>query len=349
MNDFVTGLKLSFKALSAWSAIDDAVTDQYIITSADHDLVAFFEGNHPDFLKLTSGDITGLTVHAVLYEYYVHDGTGTILLDDLTHDPIPVRGVIFRYVGGGTSSESASYLKLVSDPDFFDDDRVEVDTAHMVGENTLIVKDALVEMRWNHLEGFKDNKVQFDVSGVVKSAKKLIAVHKGLSALPSLEGRLNAVKQSQLSYESAMESSLSLEDKVTFATLTAGKNAILADLTAAIADYEDFRKELQKKQSLQMMEFFLSAASIMASAANSAASKVKFEEMQQDWKALNDKLDAVSEQASALSTKVNAISSQLDAWEKPIPEVYNIMTINVLVPSVHEDVFEPVPMAGPNE
>lgn len=346
MATFLQALQWAYKGVTGAFKLEAAVSEAYIQTAADKQLAAFFEANHPDFVKLTSGEVTSLTAHAVLYEYLLLDPDGDVMLDFETHDPIRVRGVIFRYVGAGTSASSATYLKIVEDPDFFASSIVNEDASDIVGQKAYGIKTALAELRWDHTNGFGEPVVITDVEDVVKSAKEQISLHTKLSSLPSLDGRLSAVKQAQLGYESAMAGSLALAEKVAFEELLTSKNTILSQLSDAVRDYENFRREVKKQQSKQMMDFFLSAASIIASAAATAAAKVDKEQMQENWKSLNEKLEAVNSKAESLGAAVNSIASQLKAWDKPIPPVYEI-NISILVPTSHEGVTPPVPMGGP--
>lgn len=330
MEVFVPGLRvtLGIKKTTDWL---DTLQTMKLKHDADPAITALLN-DFPDFKLLENGDITSLTVHVVLYDYQTDtiDGEG---------NPVFKRDFILRYVGGGTSLQSATDLKVSEDPDYFSSSAIKSDIMALTGrDNAIPVKALLAETKWNAHEGFAFKDYEEDVDHVVTEATRKADVISAIDKAPDLQRRVHIVKQAQLEYETALIASLSLKDRIRLQDSISAKNRILADLEAAVADYDAYRQDLARQQSLAVIGYLLSAASL-------AIDILDRQEQMERWGKLNERFDAIEQKIDTLGNAVSLVESEIKALGKKPSVIYQTNILNTYI--IHQNVSAPVPINGP--
>lgn len=335
-------INLAYRSVSTYLNIQDYVDEIIYEEIAHKKTLDYLSRTHPDFERLRSGEVSSLSFHVFAYKEVITDASGRPAMGDL--NPVSRHKVFTRYVGAGTSPDSAVYLRLLEESDFFDEGRI-LDEIRLEGGIVSDVGNAvLIEVSWNfEKEGFDEFQVIKDTSSIVRRAERKVGLANQMSGATSISGYVNLMTRIQRDNESAALAVAELKDKARLDEMIARKNATLSRIREAVEEYELHRSAMAREQGRQMVNFLLSAASIITSEYQSSVAKLKSDEMHKKWDGMMDRISKIERDLGTLDRQLGAVEEVMRQLKIAVHESYRINFMNYIDRLARREIFPPPP------
>ncbi|WP_299854654.1 hypothetical protein [uncultured Roseobacter sp.] len=331
---FLKGFHKGYKIVAMFFEVEtilDEIKFQSLISSSTSDILS---SNHPDFVELRNGHVNSVVFQAVMY----------VNMEDVKFDEFGEafheKKLMIRYVGAGTSVDSAVYLKMVEDGGFFEDELWK-DLTEEAGDDAVVLDQAFIDVNQNDFGDDFDVRTEFDHENPVRLAAQKIRLFQSMSKIPSMEGRMRNLIKARNEYENSLLASVSSAERIELMELIRNKEVLAGNLEDSVAKYQDHRRDLAAAQGSQMVSFFLSAASMVANAVEASEQEIKSQQMKDSYDELSAQLGQVKSDISALDASISELNAKVEQLGRTPPTIDKFNVIIYRGSSLHKGLLSP--------